>query len=126
MMRLDLLSIPPSEGEMSKRLGGIIGCKYKTSSWHLSGFPGINSNIAWVKTVKMSGEKPTVILYTYIINRHARTPDEKQKQNRINVVHHQTFGSIMSGRSPPLYYILYTYYINRHAEPTSITKQKTL
>ena len=29
----------PSQGEkMSKRLGGIIGCKYKTSSWHLNGF----------------------------------------------------------------------------------------
>ena len=24
---------------MSKRLGGIIGCKDKTSSWHLKGFP---------------------------------------------------------------------------------------
>ena len=24
---------------MSKRLGGIIGCKYKTTSWHLNGFP---------------------------------------------------------------------------------------
>ena len=24
---------------MSNRLGGIIGCKYKTSSWHLNGFP---------------------------------------------------------------------------------------
>ena len=24
---------------MSKCLGGIIGCKYKTSSWHLNGFP---------------------------------------------------------------------------------------
>ena len=30
---------PPVRGEMSKRLGGIIGCKYKTSSWHLKGFP---------------------------------------------------------------------------------------
>ena len=29
---------------MSKRLGGIIGCKYKTSSWHLNGFP-YGSNI---------------------------------------------------------------------------------
>ena len=27
----DLLSIPQSGGKMSKRLGGIIGCKYKTS-----------------------------------------------------------------------------------------------
>ena len=37
---------PVRGGKMSKRLGGIIGCKYKTSSWHLNGFPdGINSNI---------------------------------------------------------------------------------
>ena len=35
------------------------------------------------------GEKPTVILYTYI-NRHAGTPDKKQKQNRNNVVQHPT------------------------------------
>ena len=31
---------------MSKRLGGIIGCKYKTSSWHLNGFP-YGSNLAY-------------------------------------------------------------------------------
>ena len=31
---------PPVRGEkMSKRLGGIKGCKYKTSSWHLNRFP---------------------------------------------------------------------------------------
>ena len=31
---------PPVRGEkMSKRLGGIKGCKYKTSSWHLNEFP---------------------------------------------------------------------------------------
>ena len=30
--------------KMSKRLGGIIGCKYETSSWHLNGFPD-GSNI---------------------------------------------------------------------------------
>ena len=30
---------PPVRGEkMSKHLGGIKGCKYKTSSWHLNGF----------------------------------------------------------------------------------------
>ena len=43
---LDLLSIPQSRGEMPKRLGGVIGCKYKTSSWHLNGFPYGGSNIA--------------------------------------------------------------------------------
>ena len=37
---LDLLSIPRLWGKkMSKRLGGIKGCKYKTSSWHLNRFP---------------------------------------------------------------------------------------
>ena len=31
---------PPVMGEtMSKRLGGIKGCKYKTSSWHSNRFP---------------------------------------------------------------------------------------
>ena len=29
---------PVRGGGMSKRLGGIKGCKYKTSSWHLNGF----------------------------------------------------------------------------------------
>ena len=36
---LDLLSIPQSGRKMSERLGGVIGCKDKTSSWHLIGFP---------------------------------------------------------------------------------------
>ena len=34
------------------------------------------------------GEKPTVMLYAYI-NRHAGTPNKKEKQTRNNVVHHQ-------------------------------------
>ena len=51
--RLDLLNIPQSGGKMSKRLGGIIGCKYKASSWHLNGFPD-GSNIR--STVKCRGE----------------------------------------------------------------------
>ena len=40
---LDLLSIPQSRGEMSKRLDVIIGYKDKTSSWHLNGFPDGNN-----------------------------------------------------------------------------------
>ena len=37
---------------MSKRLGGIIGCKYKISSWHLNGFPyGSNIELIAVKLV---------------------------------------------------------------------------
>ena len=48
---------------MSKRLlGGIIGCKYETSLWHLNGFPD-GSNIGQQYNV---GEKPSVILSTYI------------------------------------------------------------
>ena len=53
---------PPVRGvKMSKRLGGIKGCKYKTSSWHLNGFPDGN-NIG--STEYNVGEKPTVMLYT--------------------------------------------------------------
>ena len=37
---------PPVRGEkMSKRLGGIKDCKYKTSSWHLNGFPDDGNSI---------------------------------------------------------------------------------
>ena len=36
---------PQSGGKMSKRFGGIIGCKiYTTSSWHLNGSPDDGSN----------------------------------------------------------------------------------
>ena len=35
---------PPVRGDkMSKCLGGIKGCKYKTSSWHLNRFPDGNN-----------------------------------------------------------------------------------
>ena len=59
---------------MSKRLvGGIIACKYKTSSWHLNGFP---DGVVTLGQQFNVGEKPTVILSTYI-NRHAGTPDKR-------------------------------------------------
>ena len=67
---------------MSKRLGGIIGCKYKTSLWHLNGFP-YGSNIGQQYNTR---EKPTVLLYTYIINRHAGTPEKQQKQKHCSFV----------------------------------------
>ena len=55
---------------MSEGLGGNIGCRDKTSSWYQTGSPivitsGQQYNI---------GEKPSVILYTYI-NLHAGTPN---------------------------------------------------
>ena len=37
-LNADPLSIPQAGRKMSKRLSGIVGCKYKTSSWHLNGF----------------------------------------------------------------------------------------
>ena len=46
---------------MSKRLiGGIKGCKYKTSLWHLNGFPDGITLLGQQYNVR---EKPTVILY---------------------------------------------------------------
>ena len=61
---------PPVRGQtMSKRLGGIKGCKCKTSTWHLTGSP---MEITLGQQYN-DEEKPTIILYTYI-NRHAGTP----------------------------------------------------
>ena len=43
---------------MSKRLGGIIGCKDKASSWHLNGFP-YGSNIGSINSM-ISGRNPPI------------------------------------------------------------------
>ena len=48
---------------MSKRLGGIIGCKYETSSWHLNGFPYVVVTLGQQYNI---GEKSTVMLYALI------------------------------------------------------------
>ena len=45
---LDFLSIPQSGGKMSKRLGGIIGCKDKIASWPLNRFPDDNTVVVVV------------------------------------------------------------------------------
>ena len=63
---------PVREEKMSKRLGGIKGGKYKTSSWHINGFPDGNK----LGQQYNVGEKPIVILYT-CINRHAGTPENQ-------------------------------------------------
>ena len=73
---------------MSKRVGGIIGCKDKTSS---TGSPmvvtlGQQYNI---------GEKPTVILLYTNINHHAGTPNKRKtmkyiiKQGSSNILFHR-------------------------------------
>ena len=65
---------------MSKRLGGIIGCKDKASSWHLIGFPN-GSNIG--STLSCWGETRIVIRYTYI-NRHAGTPNKTKIKDTVS------------------------------------------
>ena len=46
-----------------------IGYKYKATTWYLNGFP----NVVTLGQQYNVGEKPTVILYTYI-NHHAQPP----------------------------------------------------
>ena len=70
---------------MSKRLGGIIGCKYNTSSWYLNG----SAMVVPLDQQYNVGEKPTVILYTSI-NRHAGT-QKKIKNSENKIVHPQTW-----------------------------------
>ena len=89
---------------MPKRSGGIIGCKYKTSSWRLNGFP-YGSNFG--STEYNIGEKPTVILYTYI-NRHAGTLlIEKQRKQK------------QCSTSSNMVVIIYCYTLSRRFVPAS-------
>ena len=63
---------------MPKRLGGIIGCEeYKNDGSNIGSTEQYNT-----------GEKPTVMLYTYI-NGHTGTPDMKQNEN---IVKHNNKG----------------------------------
>ena len=68
---------------MSQLLGGIIGFKYKTSSWHLNGSP-------MVVTLGQQydvGEKLTVILYTYI-NLIAVQGHQTKSKNKTEIMEH--------------------------------------
>ena len=49
---------------MSNRVGGIIGCKNETSSWHFNGFPDGIIVVTLGQQYNI-GEKPTFMLYTY-------------------------------------------------------------
>ena len=53
---------------MSKRLGGITGCKYKTA---YAAFTDCSPIVVTLGQQYNVGEKPTVMLYTTYINRHA-------------------------------------------------------
>ena len=48
---------------MSKRLGRIIGFKYKTSSWHLNGFPYGSNNGSTVVVVVVGCEDKATTWY---------------------------------------------------------------
>ena len=71
---------PPNQREkLSKRLCGNLTCKDKNFSWLLIGFP---YGISIGSTLCDVGEKPTVILYTYINRHHDAGTPEKQRQSR--------------------------------------------
>ena len=65
---------------MSKRLGGIIGCKDKTSSWHLNRFPD-GSNVV-VSAIQRIGCQPEKTLYMIanpargLLNREEKTKEK--------------------------------------------------
>ena len=63
---------------MSKHLGGIIGCQYKTSSWHLNGFP-YDSNIG--STVYYRGEA-----HRYTVHLHSDFSLKNSTSSRMVVV----------------------------------------
>ena len=75
---------------MSKRLGGIIGCKDKTSSWHLTGSPDSSNKVVTKGQQYHVGKKPTVVLYTYI-NRCAGTPTKIKTKGTMSLDKAQFF-----------------------------------
>ena len=65
---------------MSKRLGGIIGCKYETSPWHYNGLYFLYSPMVVVVRLGQKyniGEKPTSMLFLTYIQRTGCQPDRK-------------------------------------------------
>ena len=52
-----------------------IGCKYTAHAWYLTGFPKVTLGQQY-----NVGEKPTIILYTYI-NPHAELPNITNQDN---------------------------------------------
>ena len=61
---------------MSKRLGGIKGCKYEASSWHLNGFPDGN-NIGSKVLCRGEAYRYTVHLLTFIaMQGHQKKPSK--------------------------------------------------
>ena len=72
---------------MSKRLGGIIDCKYKTSSWHLNGFP-VGSNMGSTVLCRGEAHRYTVHFFTLIAMQGHQTKTKQKQLNRLTRVFH--------------------------------------
>ena len=84
--RLDLLSIPQSGGENVKSFRWGHGLQTLNIFMPFKRVP----LIAHIRQYNIE-EKPTVVLYTYIINRHAGTPEKQRNKNIVLIiVDHQT------------------------------------
>ena len=68
------MSTPQTVGGKCRNVRGNIGCKDKTSLWHLIGFPD-GSNIGSINIIVSGRNPPLYLLYNYI-NRHAGTPSK--------------------------------------------------
>ena len=78
---------PPVRGKkMSKRLGGIIGCRYKTSSWHLNGFPYYGSNIGSTVSYRGEAHRYTVHLLILIAMQGHQKNSARQNSTPSNMV----------------------------------------
>ena len=55
-----------------------IGYKYKASTWYLTGFPNGSNQVVTLGQQYNAGEKPTVILYTYINHNAAGRPGSSE------------------------------------------------
>ena len=65
---------------MSKRLGGIIDCKYKTSSWHVNGFLDGNNIVGSTILYRGEAHRYTVHFHQSPCRDTSQKAKTKQKQ----------------------------------------------
>ena len=107
---------------MSKRFGrNIIGCKEKTSSWHLIGFPDDDSNRGYHVGVKT---------HRYTVHLHHQSPiamscrDTEQNRDKVHDEPGHNSVCYIESRIGWVSALLY-YHIISHQEGYRLTRQET-
>ena len=70
---------------MSKRLGGIIGCKDQTSSWHLIGFPNGKVRFSQRTTYHTKRKRQWYKKYSEKVTSPNKQKEKRKNQTRVAI-----------------------------------------